>query len=60
MEGVHMGLNMKEKQAVAREYISQYQRATKKEKRALLDDLTRLTGHHRKSAVRLLTKKPVK
>ena len=55
-----MGLNMKEKQAVTREYKSRYQTATKKEKRALLDELTRLTGYHRKSAVRLLTKKPVK
>ena len=31
-----------------------------KEKKALLDELTRLTGYHRKSAVRLLCAKPVK
>jgi transposase InsO family protein len=55
-----MGLNMKEKQAVTREYKPRYQKATKKEKRVLLDEFTRLTGYHRKSAVRLLGAKPVR
>ena len=55
-----MGLNMKEKQAVTREYKPRYQKATKKEKKALLDEYTRLTGCHRKSAVRLLGAKTVK
>jgi transposase InsO family protein len=55
-----MGLNMKEKQAVTRELKSRYQKATKKEKRALLDEFTRLTGYHRKSAVRLLSARPAK
>jgi hypothetical protein len=55
-----MGLNMKEKQAVTREYKPRYQKATKKEKMALLDEFLRLTGYHRKSAVRLLGAKPVK
>jgi hypothetical protein len=55
-----MGLNMKEKQAVTREYKPRYQKAQKKEKKALLDEYTRLTGYHRKSAVRLLCAKPVK
>jgi hypothetical protein len=55
-----MGLNMKEKQAVTREYTPRYQKASKKEKIALLDEFTRLTGYHRKSAVRLLGAKPVK
>jgi hypothetical protein len=60
MEGVPMGLTMKEKQAVTREYLPRYQKAGKKAKTALLDEFTRLTGCHRKSAVRLLSRKPVK
>ena len=55
-----MGLNMKEKKAVTREYLPRYQKASKKDKKALLDEFTRLTGYHRKSAVRLLSAKPVK
>jgi hypothetical protein len=51
---------MQEKQAVTREYIPRYQKAAKKTKSALLDEFTRLTGYHRKSAVRLLSKKPVR
>jgi hypothetical protein len=51
---------MKEKQAVTREYRTQYQKAKKKEKKILLDEFTRLTGYHRKSAVRLLHVKPVR
>ena len=55
-----MGLNMKEKKAVTREYKPRYQKASKKHKKGLLDEFTRLTGYHRKSAVRLLSAKPVK
>ena len=55
-----MGLSMKEKQAVTREYIPRYKKASKKEKKALLDEFTRLTGYHRKSAVRLLCARQVK
>ena len=55
-----MGLTMKEKQAVTREYKPRYQKATKNEKKMLLDEFVRLTGYHRKSAVRLLHAKPVK
>jgi hypothetical protein len=55
-----MGLNMKERQAVTREYKGRYQKAAKKEKQALLDEFTRLTGYHRKSAVRLLNVRPAK
>ena len=55
-----MGLNVKEKQAVTREYKPRYQKAKKKEKKALLDEFTMLTGYHRKSAVRLLSAKTVK
>jgi hypothetical protein len=43
-----MGLTMKEKQAVTREYAPRYQQAAKKEKQALPDEFTRLTGYHRK------------
>ena len=42
-----MGLTMKEKQAVVREYRPRYQKASKKEKPALLDEFIRLTGYHR-------------
>ena len=55
-----MGLNMKEKQAVTREYRPRYQKAGKKEKRTLPDEYTKLTGYHLKSAVRVLGAKPVK
>ena len=55
-----MGLNMKERQAVARGYRPRYQEATRKEKKAALDEFTRLTGYHRKSAARLLGAKPTK
>jgi hypothetical protein len=55
-----MGLNMKEKKAVTREYQPRYLKASKKEKRDLLNEFTRLTGYHRKSAVRLLGMRLVK
>jgi hypothetical protein len=55
-----MGLNMREKKAVTREYKLRYQKASKNEKKALLDEFTKLTGYHRKSAVRLLCAKEVK
>jgi hypothetical protein len=55
-----MGLNMKEKQAVTREYKPRYQKAKKKEKNTLPDEFTRLTGCHRKSAIRLLSVRPVR
>jgi hypothetical protein len=51
---------MKEKQAVTREYKPRYQKATKKGEKALLDEFTRLTGYHRKSAVWLLGSKPIR
>jgi transposase InsO family protein len=55
-----MGLNMKEKKAVTREYKPRYHKASKKEKKTLLDEFIKLTGYHRKSAVRLLNAKPVR
>jgi hypothetical protein len=60
MEGILMGLTMKEKKAVTREYLSRYQKASKKEKNSLLDEFTTLTAYHRKSAIRLLSAKPIK
>jgi hypothetical protein len=53
-----MGLNMKERKAVTREYKPRYQKATKKQKRALLDEFTRLTGYRRKAAIRVLNARP--
>ena len=55
-----MGLNMQEKKAVTKEYKPRYQKASKKDKKALLDEFTALAKYHRKSAVRLLNVKPVK
>jgi hypothetical protein len=55
-----MGLSMKTRQEITREYKPRYQKALKKEKKVLLDEFTKLTGYHRKSAVRLLATKPVK
>ncbi|MDR2246070.1 MAG: hypothetical protein LBE17_05265, partial [Treponema sp.] len=58
-EGGHPnGVKHERKQAVTREYMPPYQEAAKKEKRGLLDEFTRQTGYHRKSAVRLLSEKP--
>ena len=54
-----MGLNMREKQAVTGEYKPRYQKASKKDKKSILDEFTRLTGYHRKSAVRVLGAKPI-
>jgi hypothetical protein len=51
---------MHERQAVTREYKPRYPKATQKDKRALLDEFTRLTGYHRKSAVRLPAAGPPK
>ena len=55
-----MGLNMREKQAVTREYKPRYLKASKKEKKTLLDEYVRLTGCHRKSAIRALCAKTIK
>jgi hypothetical protein len=48
---------MKEKQAVTSKYSSWYQKVSKKEKAALLDEFTLLTGYHQKSAIRRLNSK---
>ena len=49
-----MGLQMKNKQAVTREYAPRYQKAGKKEKSNILDHFTTLTGYNRKYAIRVL------
>jgi hypothetical protein len=51
---------MKEKQAVTREYLPRYQKASKKEKKVILDEFLKLTGYHRKYAIRLLGKRSIK
>jgi hypothetical protein len=43
---------MKEKQAVTREYKPRYHKASKKEKKTLLDEFTKLTDCNRKSTRR--------
>ena len=59
LQGGHPN-GVKEKKAVTREYLPHYQKASKKDKKALLDEFTNLTGYHRKSAIRLLNAMPVK
>jgi len=49
-----MGLTVHERQAVTREAAQRYQRATKKQKRIMLDEFTALTGYHRTYASWLL------
>ncbi|MDR0447634.1 MAG: hypothetical protein LBH07_03100, partial [Treponema sp.] len=58
--GCPSGVKHERKKAVTREYKTHYQKGKKKDKKALLDEFTRLTGYHRKSAIRLLGAKPVK
>jgi hypothetical protein len=45
-----MGLTKKEKQAITKEYSTPYQAITQKTKSTLLNESTRLTEYHRKSA----------
>jgi hypothetical protein len=49
-----MGLTMREKQAVTREMVTEYTKATKKEKGRILDSFTELTGYNRSYAARVL------
>lgn len=42
-----MGLTMKEKKSVTREITKAYQKASKKEKKGILDEFVRLTGYNR-------------
>lgn len=49
-----MGLSMSERQAVTKEVASRYQKAPKKQKGAILDELVALTGYHRSYAAYVL------
>jgi hypothetical protein len=52
-----MGLTMQEKEAVARQVRSRYQKAGRKEKSAILDEFIKTTGYkNRKYALRALNK----
>jgi hypothetical protein len=51
---------VKEKKTVTREYKFCYQKASKKEKNALLDEFTRFTDYRLKHAVRILGARTVK
>jgi len=54
-EGGHPnGVKHERKTGCNGEYKPRYKKATKKEKKALLDEFVKLTGYHRKSAVRAL------
>ena len=52
-----MGLQMSEKKSVTREIKGEYRRAGRKDKTIMLDQFIKLTGHNRKHAIRLLSKK---
>ncbi len=47
METTSQGLSMNERKAVTRQLALRYQRATKKERKAILDEFTTLTSYHR-------------
>ena len=49
-----MGLKMREKQSVSREYAKRYQRSTKNDKSILLNEFIQLTGYRRDYASFLL------
>jgi len=51
-----MGLVMKERKAVTRETRLRYRKATKKAKKRILDEFTRLAGYNRKYAITLLNR----
>jgi hypothetical protein len=49
-----MGVSMQEKQALTREISKRYQKAGKKEKTAILDELVKTTGYNRKYVLHVL------
>ncbi len=49
-----MGLEMRERQSVSREYAKRYQRSNKKDKSILLNEFIKLTGYRRDYASFLL------
>lgn len=50
-----MGLTMRERQSLVRENASRYQKASKKQKRIILDEFIHSTGYHRTYASYLLS-----
>lgn len=50
-----MGLTMKERKALTRETAQRYRAATKKEKDAIVNEFTTVTGRNRKYALPILT-----
>lgn len=54
MEKSSQGLTMNERKAVTRQLAPRYQRATKKERKAILDEFANLTGYHRTYAAFVL------
>jgi hypothetical protein len=51
-------MNHEEKQIYLQAIKRRYQRALKREKRVILDEFAQVCGYHRKSAIRLLRKRP--
>ena len=49
-----MGLSMQEKKALAREISKRYQKAGKKEKTEILNELVKTTGYNRKYVLHVL------
>lgn len=54
-EGGKMRLVMHEKRALTNEIARRYRKASRKEKRSILDEFTRTTGYNRKYAIHILT-----
>ena len=46
-----MGLTMKERNSVTKEIVERYKKASKDEKKKILDEYISLTGFHRKYAI---------
>jgi hypothetical protein len=49
-----MGLSMQEKKALAKEISKRYQKAGKKEKTGILNELVKTTGYNRKYVLHVL------
>jgi hypothetical protein len=50
-----MGLTMQEKKAITREISKRYQKAEKKEKTRILDEMVKTTGYNRKYILHVLS-----
>ena len=55
-----MGLPMKEKQAVTGQVRERYRKASKKEKKVILNELVQTTGYNRKYVIRVFNKTEIK